>query len=463
LPVRILTTSLICAILALIAWQLQPASPEARIARAMLGERWYRLSLEARHLGYWHTRNYRDADGNWIFESEQRFALGASDPVANTARRVFGAGPPHPLLAAEHLQTRGDVPHGVRIVARPGGYAAVAVPADGTAERPLNWQYDLADYLEFELWLDKEQPGERARKSVDTLDFERSARVARAFEVVARTDDGYVIENAAPYSATRIELDPQYVPRHLVISGLFDLARTTRQAALEPRSALQAASYRIPTDRRLTDHTRISRLVIGVHGADDPRKLFRHLEADADGWRLVLNAPPVVGGPVQRAQTQDSLQFPSTHPQIAALAGSAVTGIRSETERAVALTELVHAFIEYEPRVTSRDVLDLLDDPRGDCTEFADLLTTLARSQGIPATTVFGLAYADGPEPAFAYHAWNELYVDGAWLAVDPTWGELRVDATHIPLPEDETAALALLTGSLPLEFSILEVERFPD
>jgi hypothetical protein len=82
---------------------------------------------------------------------------------------------------------------------------------------------------------------------------------------------------------------------------------------------------------------------------------------------------------------------------------------------------------------------------------------------GLPSRTVFGLAYADSGAPAFAYHAWNELFVDGRWRAMDPTWGQDRVDATHIPLPVEEDAALGLLTGTLELAFSVLEVEHFKD
>ncbi|MGE0625394.1 MAG: transglutaminase family protein [Pseudomonadales bacterium] len=460
---RIITASLICAFLALIVWWLEPASPEAGMARSLLGERWYRLSLEGRHLGYWHTRNYRDRDGSWVFESEQRFALGSTEPVTTSVRRVFQATPPHLLLAAEHQQSRRGSSRGVRIEGQEGGYVAVTVPADGSAPRPLTWRYALADYLAIELWLDALQPAAGARKAVDTLDFDRYARITRAFEVVARNADGYLIESAAPYAATRIELDERHVPRQLTISGLFDLTRTTRQDALAPRSVLQAASYHIPVDRRLAHHTSISRLVLGVHGAEDPRALFPDTRADARGWHLALTAPPAVGGSVQASQRQESLHFPSAHPRIAALASRAAQGAGTETDRALALMDFVHRFLDYQPGLPARGVLELLDDPRGDCTEFADLLTTLARSQGIPATTIFGLAYADGPQPAFAYHAWNELYVDGAWLAVDPTWGAPRVDATHIPLPDDEDAALTLLTGRLPLEFSIREVAHFPD
>ena len=53
--------------------------------------------------------------------------------------------------------------------------------------------------------------------------------------------------------------------------------------------------------------------------------------------------------------------------------------------------------------------------------------------------------------------------VGDGWLALDPTWGQDRLDATHIPLPSDETAAMMLLTGAVNLQFRILEVDFFED
>jgi transglutaminase-like putative cysteine protease len=157
------------------------------------------------------------------------------------------------------------------------------------------------------------------------------------------------------------------------------------------------------------------------------------------------------------------MHIPSAHPDIRALARTAIGNVSDEPAQARALNRFVHKYLTYRPGKPPQSILTLLDDRVGDCTEFADLLTTLARSIGLPARTVFGLAYADGQEPAFAYHAWNEILADGKWLPFDPTWGQDRVDATHIPLPNDETAALMLLTGAVSLRFRVLEVGFFSD
>jgi hypothetical protein len=461
---RIVIAGLACALLvALVAWLDRPASPAATAARSLLGDRWYSLRLDEKHLGYWHTSNRRDGDGNWVFESEQRFAMNPYDPVSTASLRVFEAHPPHRLLVAEHRQTRRDHVDGLRIELTDGEYRSTRLPEGAPASAPLGWSYTLAEYLEFELWLDTEQPHPGQSRTVTTLDFDRSTLVNRSFDIVDVNELGYAIENAAPLSATHIQLDQRYVPVAIDVAGLFSLRLTSRAEALAPRSILQLASYYIPTDRRLIDHTHISRLVLDVRGDESPASLFSNIEQLGDQWRLTLTANPTTGGSVSQGDLAETLHIPSGHPAIGRLATRAVDDLDDDLARARALNRFVHDYLSYRPGTPPRGVLGLLEERSGDCTEFADLLTTLARRVGLPARTVFGLAYSDGDTPAFTYHAWNELFVNGAWRAFDPTWGQDRVDATHIPLPDNEEAALKLLTGSVDLAFSIAEVEHFAD
>ena len=477
MTLRILITGVVCVVLSFGTWHLyQPVSPAAAIAAQLAGEYWYSLALDGQHLGYWHTRTGRNRAGHWVFESEQRFAIDRHNPISTKTTRTFTGQPPHLLLSAAHTQSGRRSLQGVQFEATEDGYRSERLPPGTAPATTLDWRYGMADYLDFELWLDSEQPNSGRARTVPTLDFERGTLINRTFDVVERTPGGYVVENAAPLTATRIQLDEHYAPVDVKISGLFNLHRTTRSAALAPRSTLQSASYYIPLDQRLVDHTRISRLVVGVAGEGaDLFDVVKRKDRKDDGWQLTLTANPVSSGKVIEEHLAETLHIPSTHPDITILAREAIAGFEGDLiddlKKAQALTRFVSEYLRYEPGEPSRSVLTLLDDPRGDCTEFADLLTTLARNVGLPARTVFGLAYADGSAdgaayggmPAFAYHAWNELFVLGRWIAMDPTWGQVRVDATHIPLPADETAALKLLTGSVQLAFSILEVEHFPD
>ncbi len=60
------------------------------------------------------------------------------------------------------------------------------------------------------------------------------------------------------------------------------------------------------------------------------------------------------------------------------------------------------------------------------CMEFADLLITLLRAQGIPARAAFGYGFDPRSEGETEEgHQWIEVYMPGVgWVPVDPTWGD---------------------------------------
>jgi len=101
--------------------------------------------------------------------------------------------------------------------------------------------------------------------------------------------------------------------------------------------------------------------------------------------------------------------------------------------------------------IGSSDALDTMKRMEGDCTEHAYLFVAMARSLGIPAKVTAGVAYKDG---RFYYHAWAEVY-DLGWISVDPTWGQLPADVTHIKFIEgngDEFAKIMGLIGNLKIQ-----------
>jgi len=431
------------ALLGCLAWWLGGhTAPALESAAALRGERYYRLLLDDRHVGYLHTHTYRDRLGRWSFDSDLRFVLTVGSPVRVEERLVFAAAPPFQLLEARQRSERpGDVEG-----------TLISHAGDGYRVRRLNGHGQQDDGR-----LREHKPLAGATVRSAALDFSRRRVVARQFRVVGRNATGWELENPAPLNATRIQLDARLRPVTMTLSGLFELELASREQALAPRTALQAASYFVPTDRRLPRHTEINALELEVTGAT-----ASELWPDLTRNDTLLRRANAVSTPVLHGDELDeTADHPVSDPRIRDLARRAVAGIDAPGDRVGALTRFVNDYLRYEPGGVRRHVLALLDEPRGDCSEFADLLTTLARSLDIPSRTVFGLAYADGAEPAFRFHAWNELLVDGAWQVVDPTWNQLRVDATHIPMPTDAGRALEILTGGLELAFVVRDVEYF--
>jgi transglutaminase-like putative cysteine protease len=97
------------------------------------------------------------------------------------------------------------------------------------------------------------------------------------------------------------------------------------------------------------------------------------------------------------------------------------------------------------------NALEALHTGRGDCTEFSVLFVALARAAHIPARVAVGVAYWP-PGEGFGWHAWAEIYANGRWLSVDPTWGQPISDVTHLKFAEggpQEQARVVMLLGRL--------------
>jgi transglutaminase-like putative cysteine protease len=138
-----------------------------------------------------------------------------------------------------------------------------------------------------------------------------------------------------------------------------------------------------------------------------------------------------------RAYLQPSTTVPSTDPRILELAAAVGAGVPAGTGQVHAILAWLKANIRQEA-VDSFSALDVLATRRAECQGHALLYAALARSMGIPTRVVNGLVYS--PElGGFAYHAWNESLLDGRWVAVDATFGQLGADATHLKLGYGES------------------------
>lgn len=452
---RLLHGAAVLVLLGLLAWLLGGRADSYTAAAVDLrGERWYRVLLHGRQVGHLHTETRRDALGRWRFDSELEFVLNPGERVLTREALLFDALPPYTLLRARQQTQRGGRTEGTLIERYGAGYRVARLPANEF--RALELDYALADHLGFEAWLKDAAPEPGASRAVRALDFDRRQVVARQFRVLDRNAIGYRVVNAAPLEASTIQLDTRFRPVTMSLTGLFELELATRDAALETPSALGANGRPVPVNQPLPHHTEISALALEVEGPLPAALLWPEQTVAGTLYRTAgtVGTPRLLGD-----ELTETANHPISNPRIRALARDAVAGASDPDARLAALTRFVHGYLTYTDDGVRRDVLTLLDEPLGDCNEYADLLTTLARALEIPSRTVFGLAYAADDPPAFRFHAWNELLVDGHWRAVDPTWNQLRIDATHIPLPPNLTYAMSLLTGGLDLRFTVRDVQ----
>jgi hypothetical protein len=115
--------------------------------------------------------------------------------------------------------------------------------------------------------------------------------------------------------------------------------------------------------------------------------------------------------------------------------------------------------IEQEP-VDVFNALDVLSRKKAECQGNTYLYAAFARSLKIPTRVVNGIVYAED-YGGFLYHTWAESRLNGRWIAVDPTLGQLPADGTHLKLVEGETSLdlmpLVDLVGHLQVQ--IISVE----
>ena len=101
----------------------------------------------------------------------------------------------------------------------------------------------------------------------------------------------------------------------------------------------------------------------------------------------------------------------------------------------------------------------------GDCTEHAVLLAALCRARGLPARVAIGLVYYP-QEQGYAYHMWNEVWIDGRWIPLDATLGRGGIGGAHLKLTDSNLEGATAYSAFLPvlqvigqLEVEVVNVE----
>jgi hypothetical protein len=276
---------------------------------------------------------------------------------------------------------------------------------------------------------------------------------ARVFQVSAESGGGKETLRLAP-SGTPVS--GQIGARFRFVIEAADVARDASR-----RKSLQELA-RIALQGDLAEPAKVRRVVVAW---DDPQpRVFSESgrqRVRREGKTLLVEVSrDADSGPADEAAVRDALADDEglvlTDPIVGQAAISILSGTSSRAVQVRRLLEALHGEFKKETVVGTPTAPEILRRRGGDCTEHARAFVALCRVSGIPARTVRGLAWTTGEKPAFAWHQWAEVALNGRWHAVDPTFGENPAPATHLaiePSPEAQT----LLWGA---KLRLVEADR---
>lgn len=117
----------------------------------------------------------------------------------------------------------------------------------------------------------------------------------------------------------------------------------------------------------------------------------------------------------------------------------------SAYDRAIAIRKAVHEAFHYVPgRTVAHETGECAFSRReGVCQDYAHVMLSLLRMEGIPARYVTGMMIGEG-----ASHAWVEALCNGYWYGFDPT-NDLLVDDQYIRVAcGRDSADCAIIRGT---------------
>ncbi len=218
----------------------------------------------------------------------------------------------------------------------------------------------------------------------------------------------------------------------------------------------------VPADRAIEKPSALKRMELELTGFPDNVPLAsspvqksektgeNKLQVTIDNTLLESHPVPPQGEPRDMKQFLAATdRIMANDPEIGRRQKEILGGITDGRAAVEKLTRWVAAYVK-DTITDSQTPLETLEKRTGNCQSHARLYASLARAAGIPTRFVSGIVYADGK--GFLYHSWAESFV-GYWLPVDPTFGEVPANATHIKLAEgdspDDMAPLAGVIGRI--------------
>ena len=412
-----------------------------------LGQRTYDVLQQGQPVGHLQTSIRHTAENEWAMTQHLRVDMLNAPAYTSTQELMFSGTPPYALVTAHFRRQSQALDQEVTLEKVEGGYAARiqrGVTPRSAAIEPstLDWTFTLNDQLSLERQLTEQTPIGSVVIS-QYLDIQQLRVSEREHRLEQRSPEGFILTSKDDDSV--IELDTQRRLIRFTAPHQFSFR-------LNQHRQNKAHQWTPAPEAKWTANTAIAPLTEDLIKPNELSTLtltLKALGAQSLQQQGLPDTLSTIAGPRQAKHTGQgflgaSLTLPVGHPQILRLLALQEMAEPSDLlTRSQQLVDLTRSQLIYTENQPAGSVLESLRKGRGECVDFADLFTTLARTQGIASRTVYGIAYSALPSPGFRFHAWNEILHNGLWYSADPTWNQALADATHIPLTDQTLAALA--------------------
>ncbi len=451
-----------------------------------IGTEWYGMYMKETKIGHASfTLDKRSEAKPPVWRGELNLFMQSEvlgDSVGTEINMVFEFALKAPYLLLTYHSTERNEQDSSRILWKWNGEGyevKVTQGKDARAPKLLEVKYTLPEFMAIEWWIVKHRPeiGETMRfheiddeqpgltpilAEIEAIDH----TVAHGVEINYYTvntiyeKDGMSMKNRISGEGQSLSLElGEFITFRLEAE---ELARNLDQPVDMFFSNL------IKVDRPLGDPALVKTLRLQVR--DAPPNLF----AEAPGQRVThdpdmalhrlelgLSRTHPIKATEQEIQEalKETLLYPIHHPRVKALARKAVGDAKTDQEKVERLVAFVYEYILSEYSASPLSVLSIIESRQGDCTEYSALFTTLARSLGIPTRSVGGLLYLDDEHRAFGFHEWNEVVLEGEWVAVDAAWNEVEINGTHIRTPVNTMDEIRMFSLSQELDLRVEAVE----
>jgi Transglutaminase-like superfamily len=239
--------------------------------------------------------------------------------------------------------------------------------------------------------------------------------------------------------------------------------RTTKSAANAPNGAfdlVDAGVVKVPQPIRDPEKTRGASYRVSFKDGDpaalfptDARQVVKKTGAGAAILEVRTMGPH--DGKAESSPGEEFLRpnsmINSDDPEVMRLMRKAVNGRTDPWEMAVAIENWVFQGIRTKNySIAFAPAAEVARNLEGDCTEHSVLTAAMCRAAGIPARVAVGLLYAE-KIGGFGQHMWNEVYVNGRWVAIDAAFNESAVDAVHIKLSDSSLTGISPYDAFMPV------------